>query len=156
MSFNHGAVWWSELMTRDVPGALAYYKTVCGWSFDKMPMQDGSDYHIAIAHGKPIAGIMDMSAMDEHAEVPPHWFTYFAVDDVDVAMDQTRFAGGEIRRPPMHVPGVGRIAIVVDPSGAAAGIMTPEFPGDELVAADAAAEAGPEPEDDLDEDNFPV
>ncbi len=157
MSLNHGAVWWSELMTRDVPGALDYYRSVCGWSIDTVQMEDGSDYHVAVAHGKPATGIMDMTGLPGMDKVPPHWFTYLAVDDTDVVVEQTLAAGGTILRPPFDVAEVGRIVMVTDPTGAAVGFMTPVFPGDALVEADAAA--GPPPmgdDDDLDDDNFPV
>lgn len=30
MSDVHGTIWWSELMTRDVPAALAHYDQVIG------------------------------------------------------------------------------------------------------------------------------
>ncbi|SFC35821.1 VOC family protein [Tropicimonas isoalkanivorans] len=147
MSLNHGAIWWSELKTSDVRGALKYYGDVCGWSFDAMPME-GGDYHVAVAHGKPIAGISDMTGSEQFEESTPHWFTYIAVDDVDRAAERTRFAGGRIIRPPFDVPEVGRIAIVADTSGAVVGLMTPAYEADE-------AEEAPM-DDDGTEDNFPV
>ena len=124
MSQIHGTVWWSELMTRDVDAAREYYARVCGWDFDEMPM-DGGAYLVAMAHGKPVAGLMDMTGLDGMEDVPPHWFTYLAVDDLDVAMDAHRAHGGQVMRPPFDVDGVGRIAIVADPTGAAVGIMRP-------------------------------
>ncbi|SDL06251.1 VOC family protein [Aliiruegeria lutimaris] len=150
MSINHGVVWWSELMTRDVEKAVAWYREVCGWSIEPMPMERGT-YFVAVAHGKPVAGIMDMSGMEHLAEVPPHWFTYFAVDDVERAMEQTRATGGEVMRPPFDVPGVGRIGIVKDPTGAALGFMKPVFEGDSLVDADRDME-----EEEVEADNFPI
>lgn len=124
MSERHGMIWWSELMTRDTAAARAYYEAVAGWAFETTPME-GGDYHVASAGGRQVAGIMDMTGMPGMDGLPPHWFTYLAVDDVDKAVDQTRAAGGTIMRPPFEVPGVGRIAIVSDPTGAALGIMTP-------------------------------
>ncbi|WP_224824817.1 VOC family protein [Cognatishimia sp. MH4019] len=122
MSETHGTVHWSELMTRDVPKALEYYGAVCGWRFDRMPMPEG-DYHIGMVGDRPVAGIVDMSMMDEGT--PPHWLTYMAVDDADKAVAQTREAGGQIYRDCFDVQGVGRIAIVADPTGAAVGVITP-------------------------------
>jgi len=122
MSETHGTVHWSELMTRDVPKALAYYGKICGWTFDMMPMPEG-EYHIGMQGGRPTVGIMGMEAMPE--DEAPHWMTYIAVDDVDKAVAQSRKAGGEVSRDCYDVPGVGRIAIVADPSGAKVGIMTP-------------------------------
>jgi predicted enzyme related to lactoylglutathione lyase len=57
--------------------------------------------------------------------VPTRWFTYIAVDDVDAAVKATEERGGKVIRPPFEVPGVGRIAILEDPGGAAVGMMTP-------------------------------
>ena len=110
MSFNHGSVWWSELMTRDVASAVAWYRDICGWTFEATEMEAGT-YQVAMAHGEPVAGIMDMSGMPHLDGVPPHWFTYFAVDDVDAALTQVKALGGALIRPPFDVPGIGRIAL---------------------------------------------
>ena len=127
MSETHGKIWWSELMTRDAEGACAYYAATCGWTFDRMPMQ-GSVYHVAMAQGQPVAGIIDMTGMPGMDALPPHWFTYIAVDDVDAATQATEAAGGTVIRAPFEVEGVGRIAILTDPTGAAVGLMTPANP----------------------------
>lgn len=119
----HGTVHWSELMTRDVEAAKQYYATVCGWSFNEMPMPDGV-YHVAMNGDQPTAGIMAMDS-PQFADVDPQWVTYLAVDDVGQAVEQTRAAGGTIVQDVFEVPGVGRIAMIEDPGGASIGIMTP-------------------------------
>ncbi|MEM8787802.1 MAG: VOC family protein [Pseudomonadota bacterium] len=127
MSENHGRIRWSELMTRDPEAATAYHTKVCGWAFEAMEMEDGQTYHIASTpDGMPAAGVMDMRPMEHLAQVPPHWFTYIAVDDVDAAVAETAAAGGRVQRAPWDVPGVGRIAILADPTGAVMGLMTPQ------------------------------
>ena len=126
MSDSHGMVWWTELMTRDVPRAVKYYETVCGWNWDTMEMQDGSgDYYIGKKGDTPLIGIMDMSSLAHLKDVPPHWFSYFAVDDVDAAVQATKDAGGSQIRDVFEVPGIGRIAMLMDPTGAAMGLLTP-------------------------------
>lgn len=122
MTQTHGTVHWNELMTRDVPKALDYYRSVCGWQFETMAMPDG-DYHVAMQDEKPLAGIVGMEGMPD--DMPSHWLAYLAVDDVDRAVDETRKAGGTVRRECQDVPGVGRFAIVIDPVGAAIGLITP-------------------------------
>ncbi|MCY4180590.1 MAG: VOC family protein [Litoreibacter sp.] len=124
MSEMHGTVHWTELNTHDVEKAKAYYETVCGWSFDSMPMPEGM-YHVGKIGDQMVAGIFDISSMPEMAELPSHWLTYLAVDDVDAAVAQTKAAGGQVYREPWEVEGVGRIAIVADPTGAGFGLMTP-------------------------------
>lgn len=142
MSLTHGAIWWSELMTRDAAAARAYYTDVCGWQLEDMPMEQGT-YCVASAHGKPIAGIMDMTGLPGMDALPPHWFTYIAVDDVEAAVEATAAAGGSVTRAPFDVPGVGRIAIVTDPSGAAVGLMTPADPMENGSGADDVADNVP-------------
>jgi predicted enzyme related to lactoylglutathione lyase len=129
MSDTHGKVWWTELMTRDVEGARAYYGKVCGWAWESMPMEDSGDYWLGLRDGVPLVGMMDMTGMPGMDEVPPHWFSYFAVDDVDAAVRATKASGGTVIREPFDVPGTGRIAILEDPTGAAMGLMTPEPQG---------------------------
>jgi len=59
------------------------------------------------------------------AETPSHWLSYIAVDDVDTRVASVAGAGGTVVRAPWDVAGVGRIALVQDPSGAMIGWMTP-------------------------------
>lgn len=125
MSGTHGTIWWSELMTRAPEVARAYYGAVCGWSWEVMPMSEGGKYHIASSGGRPVAGLMDITGMPGMEDAPAHWFTYIAVDDVDAAARAIEERGARVLRAPWDVPGVGRIAIVEDPGGAAVGLMTP-------------------------------
>ena len=124
MSTTHGTVYWSELMTRDVEASRAYYEATCGWHFETVEMPDGP-YHLAHAHGRPIAGMMDISGMEDYADRPAHWFTYIAVDDLDAALAAAEEAGGSVIRPPFEIPDTGTIALVRDAGGAELGLMTP-------------------------------
>ena len=125
MPFEHGEVHWTELNTRDVDAAKAYYTKICGWSWQDMPMDDGTTYSVASMGDKMVAGAFDMTNMPGMEDMPPHWFTYFAVEDIDAAVKETLAIGGKVIRAPWDVPGVGRIAILWDSSGAALGLMTP-------------------------------
>lgn len=118
---THGTVYWNELMTSDVEAAKAFYGPVMGWSFSIMPMGEG-EYVLFMPEGsdKPAGGMMQFT--DGPTNI---WFTYIAVDDVDVAVEKARTSGGVILREPFDVPTVGRIAILQDPTGAAIGWMTP-------------------------------
>lgn len=128
MTQNHGKIWWSELMTRDVPAAREYYEAVCGWTIEEMQMPEGP-YFICKQGEEMVAGIMDMTPMTHLDGVPSHWFTYIAVDDIDAAMTATVAAGGVVQRAPFEVGEVGKIAIVTDSTGAAVGLMQPSEQG---------------------------
>ena len=118
----HGEFCWNELMTGDVAKAKAFYAKTIGWTYEDMPMPEGV-YTIATHGREQVAGIMPLSALPPGA--PTCWFSYLEVDDVDKRVAQAVQQGGKIIRPPFDVEGVGRIAIVADPTGAMMGWMTP-------------------------------
>ena len=92
-------------------------------------MQGGDGpYTIALAGETPTAGMFVMQGA-EHEGIPPQWFSYIKVDDVDAAVAKVGAAGGAVRREPFDIPGIGRIAIIADPAGAALGLMTPAADG---------------------------
>ena len=54
---------------------------------------------------------------------PSHWTSYVAVDNADETAEKIVANGGSIRVPPFDAPGVGRISMVADPSGAGFSII---------------------------------
>jgi uncharacterized protein len=124
MRGEHGTFYWNELMTRDVERAKKFYTTTVGWSFGAMPTPDGSTYWLAKIDDEPVAGIFDISG-PEYGQVPESWMAYLAVDDVDARVQKAVKAGAKLMKPAFDVPGVGRIAILMEPGGAGNGWMTP-------------------------------
>ncbi len=125
MSNEDGTINWRELLTTDVEAAKAYFESICGWEYDSMRMPGGEDYVMARVGGKPVAGIMSRSDFPGGDKMPPFWLSYLVVKDVDDAVAETKAAGGSIIRDCFDIPGMGRIAIVTDPTGAFIGLMTP-------------------------------
>jgi uncharacterized protein len=121
---QHGHFFWNELMTRDPEGAKAFYGSQVGWVFDSMAMQDGGTYWVCKEGDQPVAGMLDMNRSGFEG-IPNHWFAYLAVDDVDARVAKATAAGAKLLRPLFDVPGIGRIAIIQDPTGAALGWITP-------------------------------
>jgi predicted enzyme related to lactoylglutathione lyase len=124
MAWTHGKFHWNELMTRDVAASKGFFETTLGWTFEGMPMPQGGTYWVAKMGGEMVAGFMPLEG-PQFAEVPEAWLRYIAVDDVDARLKKATAAGGKIMREPFDVPGVGRIAILMDPRGVAIGWMTP-------------------------------
>jgi predicted enzyme related to lactoylglutathione lyase len=122
MTWTHGSFYRNELMTRDAEAAKKFYGDSLGWTFDAMPMPDGT-YWIAKMGDKPIGGIFTLGP--EHAGMADAWMAYIAVDDVDARLKKGQAGGGRVMREPFDVPGVGRIAILLDATGAMIGWMTP-------------------------------
>ena len=127
MQTPHGAFHWNELMTRDIAAAQALYAQSMGWTFESVPMPDGSTYHVCHSNGRVVAGMFDISGRPDMAEVPANWMAYIAVDDVDAALVKAKGEGAVVMGEPFDVQGVGRIAMVRQPDGAMVGWMTPSY-----------------------------
>ena len=122
---EHGTFHWNELNTRDTEKAKRFYEETLGWTFEGAPMSEGITYWIAKIGDKIVGGIFDMNAVGLPQEVPEHWMSYVAVDDVDKRVAKAKKAGATMIREPFDVPMAGRIAILKEPGGAVIGWMTP-------------------------------
>ena len=121
--WSHGTFYWNELMTRDAEKAKKFYGDTVGWTYDAMPMENGT-YWVAKANGEAAGGIFLLSS-PQFDGVPESWMAYLAVDDVDARVKKAQAAGAKLMRPIFDVPGVGRIAILTEPGGAGIGWITP-------------------------------
>jgi len=112
---------WRELATKDLPAAMDFYSKMFGWTLEQTKITP-MDYKEIIMDGTAYGGMM---AMDENwpPEVPSHWNSYIAVDNADDTAKKIADNGGSIRVPPFDAPGVGRISIAADPTGAAFAII---------------------------------
>lgn len=110
---------WSELQTRDIEAAKAFYAAVFGWS--AVTHEGEMDYTEYQLDGASIAGMMEMPPMVP-AAVPAYWLTYFAVEDADATLAKAGELGGTTIVAPMDIE-VGRFAIVSDPHGAVFAVM---------------------------------
>ncbi len=111
---------WYELNTSDLDAAIAFYSDVVGWSI-KAGVTPGMDYRHIYAGDKGVGGMMSMP----QADMPPAWFGYVSVPDVDAEIKAFEAAGGKVAWPANDIPEVGRIALVADPQDALIYVMTP-------------------------------
>ena len=121
--WTHGTFYWNELMTRDAEKAKKFYAATLGWSFEAMPMPDGT-YWVAKIGNDFVGGLFPLTS-PQFDGVPESWMSYLAVDDVDARVKKAKAAGAKIIREPFDVPNVGRIAILTQPGGGCVGWMTP-------------------------------
>ena len=111
---------WTELNTRDIPAARAFYTEVFGWT----PHDSGTDempYTEWKVGDRSVAGMMPMPAMVP-AEVPAHWLVYFGTDDTDATVAKATKLGATALVPPTDIP-PGRFAVLMDPDGAAFAVI---------------------------------
>lgn len=121
----HGEFHWNELLTRDAGKAKDFYGKTLGWTFEDMPMPNGTTHTIIKSNGEIVGGVRELSG-PRFEDVPSRWMSYIAVDDIDKRLKALTDAGGQVTRGPWNVESIGRIAIVTDPEGVEQGWMTPD------------------------------
>jgi predicted enzyme related to lactoylglutathione lyase len=109
-----GAMSWNELQTKDMTAAAAFFKGLLGWETETTP--DGS-YTAFVNNGRMAGGMMQIT--EEWGPVPPNWSVYFSVADCAATVAKVQELGGNVIMPPMESTGVGTMAVVQDPQGAA-------------------------------------
>jgi uncharacterized protein len=112
-----GTPCWADLGTSDVPAAQAFYAALFGWQANDLGEEFGH-YAICTRDGSTTAGIGPVMSTDQ----PVAWTTYLATDDLDKALESVAGAGGTIVSPAMDIPGQGRMAVAIDPTGGSFGL----------------------------------
>lgn len=140
---NEPGTWnFSELNTRDLERAKAFYGAVFGWKATRFDAEgngagfwgvDGYGDYLERSNpgmrksmaemGAPegfedaVAMLVPMASEPVPADTPPHWSITFAVDDADATADRAASLGGKILVPPFDAPWV-RMTVLSDPQGA--------------------------------------
>jgi uncharacterized protein len=118
--YSQGAFSWSECATNDVAGAKAFYGSVFGLETEETPIPGGT-YVQFLKDGKYVAGLAKQQEQELEQGIPPHWNTYIAVEDADLVAKEAERLGATIVAPAFDVLESGRMAVVMDPTGAAIG-----------------------------------
>jgi predicted enzyme related to lactoylglutathione lyase len=71
-----------------------------------------------------VGGLMAIPPEAKAGGMPPNWGCYVTVDDVDATARKAVELGGKVVHCPQDIPGVGRMAVIVDPQGAALNVIT--------------------------------
>jgi uncharacterized protein len=132
----HGTFVWNELATRDVEAAKAFYAATLGWTFEELALPDGP-YWVAKSGDAPVGGIGGMETGSLHPNAAEsYWFGFIEVDDVDARLADAVARGATVLRAAEDVPGVGRVAVLRDPTGGAIGWLTAPSPDLPETASD--------------------
>ncbi|HSV67828.1 MAG TPA: VOC family protein [Mycobacteriales bacterium] len=116
-----GAVAWNELVVRDAAAADRFYQALFGYELEKVDGPPDFDYVLVKVGDDGVAGRY-LAGAEVPPEVPPHWLTYFAVEDTDAVAEKITALGGTVVRAPADTP-YGRMATCVDPAGATFAII---------------------------------
>ncbi|UQA96780.1 VOC family protein [Streptomyces halobius] len=115
---------WTELYTTDAAAAKDFYRSVFSWSYQDMPMGGDMVYSVVSAPSGGTegdtgqGGIMQLSKENLAAGSTSEWHPYFGVADCDATFAAATDNGATVLIPPSNTPGVGRLAMLMDPFGA--------------------------------------
>jgi uncharacterized protein len=113
-----GTPCWVDVSVDDVPKAIAFYQALFGWDIELGGPEVGG-YSIAHQDGRIVAAISPKMA---GPGAPTVWTTFLATDDADATAAKIKGAGGQLLAGPMDVMEEGRMAVAMDPAGAAFGL----------------------------------
>ena len=113
-SMKPGNFSWNELMTSATDKAAAFYAKLFGWEPAPMP---GMAYTVFKNAGNYAGGMLQ--AGDGR---PTMWVPYVTVADTDASAAAAQKLGAKVCMEPTDIPGVGRIAVITDPTGATFGV----------------------------------
>jgi predicted enzyme related to lactoylglutathione lyase len=115
-----GAALWSELATSDIEQATRFLAEVAGLA--PTPESSGSSEARQLAKGgHPIVGIRAVTPDDADAD---EWTLTFMVIDIEDTLVRAVTEGATLDGPLVDV-GVGRHAVVIDPTGGRFGLLEP-------------------------------
>jgi predicted enzyme related to lactoylglutathione lyase len=110
MAYHHGKFAWFEHVSTDCAKAHQFYEELLGW---KVKSFAPGTYEV-IHNGADFVG----GVVAADAGTPNHWRSWLSVSDVDDLYAAALAAGAKSVMPPADYPGIGRGAIVLDPTGA--------------------------------------
>ena len=114
---------WNELVTSDQKSSGAFFSQLFGWSLKEVDAGPFGIYTLFQRNGQDVAGMMNPTP--DTPGSGSFWHSYIAVEDVELCAKRAPLLGGSVVVSPHDVPGVGRICVVADPTGAIAHLMQP-------------------------------
>lgn len=112
-----GEICWRELATKDLAKAVDFYSQLFGWKLEQSKVTP-IDYKEIIIDGTAAGGMIQIDEKWGDNPPPSHWNNYIAVQNADATVEKIKAEGGHVEVGPFDAPGVGRIALAADPTGA--------------------------------------
>ena len=114
-----------ELNTSDLGKAKAFYAALFDWKLEDMPMPSTpSGMYTMIDVGAGAAGGMHAHPLPG---APSAWLAYVLVDDIAAATQKAKSLGASVVTGVTEVPHMGRLSVIIDPTGAALGLWQPSM-----------------------------
>ena len=112
---------WSSLITTDPEQDATFYQALFGYDVVDLPGQDDARHLILATDSYARASVNPLPP--DQPGIHPRWLNYVRVDDVGATSAKAVSLGGRLLVAPRLDRHGGRIAVVVDPAGAAFGLL---------------------------------
>ena len=113
-----GALVLNQLNTTDPDAARTFYTELFGWRVESVGTDEQAYW--GLYNGDLLNG--GMMPIPPGTDGISHWLVYFTAADLDTAMDRIPELGGRVLVPPVPIRS-GRIAVALDPQGAAFALL---------------------------------
>src|SRR5688572_26367637 len=110
-----------ELMTTDVAKSKDFYGKLFDWKMEDIQMPER--VYTMIKVGEGTGGGMLKNPIPN---APSSWLAYVLVDDIRKATDKAKSLGATVMKDVTEVPDMGRLSILVDPTGAMFALWKPK------------------------------
>lgn len=118
---------WADLATPDDDRAAEFYRQLFGWT-DVSHLTDGGTFRTLEQDGGPVASLYRLARVHVDSGASAHWIPYVSTPDVAEAAARAVRHGGRIVVQPQHFPGLARVCLIADPTGAILGLWQGEGP----------------------------
>ena len=111
---------WIDITATDAARSRAFYGELFGWPIHVV---EEMDYGVVAPGPERLPGGVGQAG--EGNRHPVGIVTYFTVDDVPAALARALALGATPAFEPWEVPGMGTMAVVLDPDGTRVGLWAP-------------------------------
>jgi hypothetical protein len=108
---------WDELIVPSAEDVIPFYAGLLGWE---------AEQYTSLASTWILHSGDEQVATVSEASVAPHWLSHVMIDDLKAALQRALRLGGQLRRDEHVLPGVGRFAVIADPTGASLALFEPK------------------------------
>ena len=115
---SENAWFWLELWAQDAAKMAEFYRPLGAYTVTRQESPGDRPELQLVAGGFPRAGVLEI----ERADVPSTWLPYVRVNDLPKAVAGIERAGGRIIVPPDPQVRNGKVAVFLDPLGAAVAV----------------------------------
>ncbi|QSQ22549.1 VOC family protein [Pyxidicoccus parkwayensis] len=112
-----GSVGWMDLTVKDAVKVKDFYRDVVGWTASGLDMGGYEDF-VMSPPGSEASAVGICHARGSNSEQPGGWMIYITVENLDHSLERATAMGGKLRSQVRSAGGMGRYAVIEDPSGA--------------------------------------